>query len=192
MHPYELQGRRRIEFSLAVLSVLLVWLTHTGLSTFSFELPWWLSAPSVAGFYCGLYWVFDRHVWTVPVLRTVGLVGVPDLNGKWDGIIKSSYDKAGSAHSVSVFIRQRWSKISIRLETEHSRSQSVMASLKTGDVPQPELAYLYVNEPKAMSQGTMNMHRGTAILELNGGALEGEYYTGRGRREFGTISLCRA
>ena len=182
MHSYELQGRRKAAIFLAVLSVFLVWLLHTGLSAIPFEPQWWLSVPSFAGFYSALDWIFDRYFWRVPLLRKLNLIQVSDLNGKWDGIIKSSYGKGGSAHPVSVFILQRWSKISIRLETEHSRSHSVMASLKTGDLPQPELTYLYVNEPKAMSQGTMNMHRGTAILVLNGAAIEGEYYTGRGRQ----------
>ena len=178
--------------SLAVLSALLVWLLHTALSAISFEPQWWLSVPSFAGFYSALDWMFDRYVWRIRLLRKLDLIRVPDLNGEWDGTIESSYNKGGPAQPVSVVILQRWSKIIVRLETEHSRSHSVMAALKTEDLPKPELTYLYINEPMAMAQGTMSMHRGTAILELNGTVLEGEYYTGRGRREFGTISLCRS
>ena len=77
----------------------------------------------------------------------------------------------------------------IRLETENSRSRSVMASLRTVDLPNPELSYQYVNEPKSNAPGTMEMHRGTAILELIGSRLEGDYYTGRGRGEVGTLKL---
>ena len=43
----------------------------------------------------------------------------------------------------------------------------------------------------ADAQGTMHTHRGTAMLELKGSVLEGDYYTGRDRREIGTIELRR-
>lgn len=38
----------------------------------------------------------------------------------------------------------------------------------------------------------MSIHRGTATLELKRNALEGDYYTGRGRMTFGSIKLTRA
>ena len=77
----------------------------------------------------------------------------------------------------------------VSLETKDSRSHSVMASLRAIDLPNPELSYQYVNEPKSNAPGTMEMHRGTANLELIGSRLEGDYYTGRGRGEIGTLKL---
>ena len=45
------------------------------------------------------------------------------------------------------------SKISIAIETEHSRSRSVAASLIADDSLTPELYYLYFNEPYPTAPG---------------------------------------
>ena len=66
-----------------------------------------------------------------------------------------------------------------------------MARLRTGDVVHPTLDYMYVNEPGAGALESMHAHRGTAMLEFKDGVLEGDYYTGRDRREIGTIRLQR-
>lgn len=191
MHSYDLEGRGRVVVFLATVSVPLVWLLDVGLDVIGFEAQWWLSVPSFAGFYSALYWIFDHYVWKLNLLRKIGLIKVPDLNGNWEGKIESSYSQSGPAQPFSVTILQRWSKIIVKLETKRSRSYSTAAILRTDDLPNPELTYMYVNEPKATAPNTMNMHRGTAILELADSVLEGDYYTGRGRGEVGTIKLNR-
>ena len=103
--------------------------------------------------------------------------------------MQSSFHQDSRTISARVSIIQTWSKLAVRLETEHSRSRSVTASLRMIDLPHPELIYQYVNEPKSNAPTTMEMHRGTAILELIGFDLVGDYYTGRGRGEIGTIRL---
>ena len=191
MHSYELDGRGRVAIVLAAASVLLVWLSDVMLRYLGIEPRWWLSLPSFGGFYGVLHWLFDHYLWRWGVFGTVGLARVPNLNGQWTGEVRSSYVPDGATLSVRVLIRQRWSKLAIRLEATQSRSDSIFARLRTGDVVHPTLDYMYVNEPGAGSQETMHAHRGTAMLELKDGALEGEYYTGRGRREIGTIQLRR-
>ncbi|MCY4436194.1 MAG: hypothetical protein OXE05_02530 [Chloroflexi bacterium] len=191
VHPYQADSREWVLVSLAIVSVLLVWLLDVGLDSISFEPPWWISAPSFVGIYTLLYKVFDLHLWRLGLLRSLKLVEVPDLNGKWSGWVKSSHTQSTVANPVSVYIRQSWSKIVFRLETEHSRSNSIAAAIRTDDLPYPEFVHLYVNEPKSTALDTMNIHKGTATLELKGTILEGEYYSGRGRREFGTLRLCR-
>ncbi len=178
--------------ALAAASILLVWLLHVGLGAIDFEPKWWLSVPSFAGFYSGLSRLFDRYVWRLGLLGKLRLIQLPDLNGKWAGEVESSYGQDSRAHSVSVVILQRWSKILVRLETEYSRSHSITASLRTTDLPNPELSYQYVSEPTANAPDTMEIHRGTATLELIGSGLEGDYYTGRGRGEIGTIRLSKS
>ena len=191
MHSYEVEGRGRVVAAITGFSVILVWLVDVGLGTIDFEPEWWFSVPSFAGFYTALHWLFDRHIWRLGWLRRLNLVQVPDLNGDWVGEIESSYSGDDCAHSVSVAILQRWSKLVLRLETKHSRSYNIMATLQTSDLPHTRLSYQYVNEPKSSAPGTMAMHRGTANLEVIGSALEGDYYTGRGRGEVGTIKLRR-
>ena len=189
MHSYQVEGRGRLAVSITVASILMIWLLHVVLDAISFEPRWWLSIPSFAGCYSGLHWLFDRYVWRLGLLRSLKLIHLPDLNGKWVGEVESSYSQDSPTHSVSVAILQRWSKILVRLETEHSRSRSITASMRTIDLLNPELSYQYVNEPKSNAPSTMEMHRGTAILELIDSGLEGDYYTGRGRGEVGTIKL---
>ena len=191
MHSYEVEGRAKVVVSLSVASMLIVWLLHVVLDAIDFQPQWWLSVPSFAGCYSVLYWLFDRYVWRLGLLRRLKLFQLPDLDGKWVGEVESSYSQDGRAYSVSVVILQRWSKVLVRLETEHSRSRSVAATLRTIDLPNPELSYQYVNEPKPNAPGTMEMHRGTATLELIGSSFEGGYYTGRGRGEVGTVTLSR-
>ena len=195
MHSYEADGRTRVTLVLATvawfLSALLAWPLSALLDTVGTELSWWISAPSWLGFFSAAYWAFDRYVWRLDLLRKIGFVNVPNLDGKWNGEVKSSHGGGGSSQPVSVVIHQRWSKMAIRLDTEHSRSHSTLAAIKTDDAIDPELTYLYFNEPRPDAQGTMEAHRGTAVLELSGEALVGIYYSGRGRREMGTIALKR-
>ena len=112
-------------------------------------------------------------------------------NGEWTGEIESSDGQGGPSQQFSVAILQRWSKMTITLETEHSRSHTITASLRIDGLPNPELSYLYINEPKAVAPDTMHMYRGTAVLEVRGPVLEGDYYTGRGRRTVGTLKMKR-
>ena len=189
MHSYDAAGRPRIIAFLAGASILLVWMLHAGLGVIDFEPRWWLSVPSFAGVFSGLCWAFDLWVWRLGLLRKLGIVPIPDLNGRWDGRVESSYD--GGVYPVSIVIRQRWLKMTVTLEAEQSRSRSTVASLRTDSGTYPELSYLYVNEPKAVAAGSMNIHGGTAVVELRDRVLEGHYYTGRGRMTHGAIKVVR-
>ena len=191
MHSYDLAGRDRVVVALFVVSIFCVWLFHTGVGTIGYEPPWWVSVPSYAAFYSVLYWLFDRYVWRFGLVSKLGLLRVPDLNGAWIGTVTSSYADGDPVQPFPVTIVQRWSKISITFETEHSRSHSVAASLRADDPLPPELYYLYSNEPHATAPDTMHAHQGTASLRLKGAVLEGGYYTGRGRRQIGALKLTR-
>ena len=189
MHSYEVEGRGKVVIALAGLSILPVWLLNVSLEAVDFEPDWWVSVPSFAGFYSALYWVFDHFLWRLGILRKLRIVRAPNLNGKWEGTVRSSYNEYDRGFPVAVVVLQRWSKISIRLETEHSRSHSITASLRTVDVKSVELTYQYLNEPKSNAPARMEMHRGTVFLQMTSSGLEGDYYTGRGRREIGSIKL---
>ncbi len=191
MHSYDLEGRGRIYAGLAILSVTLVWLLDWSLNFTDVDPPWWFSAPSVAGLYTMLYWVFDRHVWRWRFLRRLGLLSVPDLNGAWTGEIDSSFGGEGTNRDIKVNIRQRWASILITLQAGESISRSTMAAVAARDTDSPELTYTYLNEPHGRAADTMQMHRGTCTLRLAGDRLEGNYYTGRGRGTVGELKLKR-
>ena len=121
----------------------------------------------------------------------MGLVRIPDLNGRWEGSVDSSYGEKESTQPISLSIAQTWSKIVIRLDSDHSRSYSQTGAIRNLDLATPELAYIYWNEPKSNAVDSMEAHRGTAILELSEPSLTELYYTGRGRREAGAIEVTR-
>ena len=191
MHSYDVHGRQWVYIAIALLSVPPVWLVAFTLEYMRTDPEWWITPPSFGAFYSVFYWLFDRHVWRFKLLHRLGLVKIPDLNGRWAGSVDSSYGESGAMYPVSLSITQTWSKIAIRLDSDHSRSYSQIGAIRNLDLITPELAYIYSNDPKIHAADSMEAHRGTAILELSEPALTGLYYTGRGRREVGEIKVTR-
>jgi len=198
MHPYATDSSERttvpaIVFVVAIGAAfgLARLVTASGLQ----DKLWWLDVPAVWGFYVLLLAVFDRWAWKWRPLRTVGLVRVPDLSGTWTGHGVSLFEDGEGKNTrfdVQVRITQRWTKCRIQLDTAHSQSDSVVASMSVGDGQRATLSYEYRNEPRALASPAMHPHRGAARLEMHDEAqLEGEYYSGRGRQGYGTLHLHR-
>ena len=126
------------------------------------------------------------------MFRGLGVVKVPDLEGEWHGHVTSSFDAAADQHPVTVRIRQNWTHMAIHLVADGSRSRSVVASIYVG-TDETTLSYQYQNEPNVWATPTMHAHNGTASLRLaeNESVLDGEYYSGRDRRNHGSIILRR-
>ncbi len=194
MHSYEASRRTTVAGAVLTISFSLVWIVDAGLTAFGFSVPSWASVPYVviilSGVYSIAYYVFDVRIWKLEWLRRLHLIRIPNLDGEWQGYLWSSYDELGQRYEITLHIKQRWSKILIRLDTETSRSESVSATLRT-DGQFPELSYRYMNKPKANAPDTMEAHDGTAVIELHGWRLKGEYYTGRGRMQRGRMCLQR-
>ncbi|MBI1953428.1 MAG: hypothetical protein HYS41_04815 [Candidatus Omnitrophica bacterium] len=195
MHPYSTDSKERIfvPFFLAVLSILGALLFHKWLAFLRIELPWWSEAPSVMGVYGLFHGFFDRAAWRWPILRKIGIVKIPDLNGSWKGEAGSSFDRHSSGREITVEIQQRWSRISVVLRAPDSISRSLIGGLLTEDPIGAMLSYEYLNEPKSNAPATMQTHRGTTrlIIGENLRTLEGEYYSGRGRSSAGVLNLKR-
>ncbi len=197
MHPYitDSNERRLVPLLLTVLSILAAWGLYGLLKTIHLSPPWWFDMPSLIGFYGLFYSAFDKWFWRVPALRKVGLVKVPNINGRWKGYITSSFDEHKKQREACIDILQTWSQIKINLETETSRSYSLTASVLTETPHCIAISYEYVNEPTVDAKATMHIHRGTArhTLSIVDGAevFDGEYYTGRDRETFGTLHFKR-
>ena len=196
MHAYATDSneRRSVPLLLAIASVLCALALNRLQIVAQFQLPWWIDAPSVVGFYALFYAIFDNCLWRMPILRKIGIVNLPDLRGKWKGHIASSLDGHASQHGTTVNIRQSWSRASIELWTETSESKSLSATVLTENRNAIEISYEYLNEPKADAAKTMHTHRGTTRLTLSPDRrkLEGAYYTGRDRQSFGVLSVGRS
>jgi len=195
MHPYFLEHRRRniVVASSIVLAILAAYALHFVVQYAGIEIWWWIETPSVLGFYGLIMGFFDRVVWRWKMLDRLGY-GVPDLNGQWKVVVKSSSDGLEKLFQADAVIRQTWSKICIVLTFPASASRSLTAFIICDEALNGfELVYAYESLPKADAVGTMNIHRGTTWLSLSKDEqiLDGEYYTGRGRHTYGRITLTR-
>lgn len=195
MHPYATDSneRKRIPLILAGLSVIFAWILNKILSYCSVSVPWWIDTPSVFGFYGVLYSATDKWLWRWQIFRKVALFKVPDLIGQWSGYVSSSFDDHATRNDVQVTISQTWTRIGITLYTETSQSYSLIGSVLIGQQGEPVLTYEYINEPKPEAPNTMHTHRGMARLLVReaGKVLEGEYYSGRDRQNYGILHLER-
>ncbi len=193
MHTYatDASDRARVPVYIAVLAVSAALAVHYALREANVPPPWWASPPSVMGVYGVLFLLYDRLLWHGWSGR-LKLSAIPDVRGTWAGSLRSSHDEGAEIHAVLV-VRQRWSRVLVRMCTKTSRSVSVMAAINTEECSECGLKYEYVNEPSTFSKETMQVHRGTANLRLvsGGTGMEGDYYAGRGRQNIGTVRLTR-
>jgi len=195
MHTYTTDSSERefVPLYIAGTSILLTWGLNRILVLTKLIIPWWIDAPSVIGFYKLLYTFFDKRLWKLRILRTIGIVKVSDLNGVWNGYVASSFDEHAKRDKATIRISQTWTRIVIVLKTNYSESKSLIAGIVTEDSSGMILIYEYLNEPKPNAKHTMHVHRGTArvTLKSEGKVLEGEYYTGRNRQNFGILRFER-
>jgi hypothetical protein len=196
MHPYSTDSNERqlVPLGIVVISVVSAYLLDAVLSALALQ-RWWLNIPAVFGFYGLWYILFDKKLWCQPLLRKIRLIKVPDLSGTWTAVCESSYDRR--QFTAKVTIKQTWRGMSIRWQTDNSRSHSRAATLIVGDIDEYTLFYNYINIPRGggrISDAT-HMHRGTVEVRFqpeNGNIVgEGEYYSGRDRRNQGALILTR-
>lgn len=150
--------------------------------------------------------VFSRFGWKNTIARSTGASKVPDFSGEWAGYIKTSYEgqideeALHESHdpeeemqrvAATLHIDQTWRKISVHLSTEDSESDSTGATVLTKEGRWPSLTYQYGNKPDVDSVDSMRAHDGTADLSLRQDGeqdvLEGFYYTGPGRENYGEM-----
>ena len=190
MHNYDSNSERRnLIIILAVLGVGSAFALNRIVNAVGESIPWWIDAPSVAGFYGLLFVGFDNLCWRWGMFRSLKIVSTPNIRGEWTGFLRTSHDSNEIDHKAVLTIRQTWSRISIVLETDQSRSHSIVASINP-DAPEGcVLSYEYFNEPTAGSTRTLHTHRGSAWLKVEDGTLQGEYFTGRDRQTYGSLEF---
>src|SRR5687768_16062283 len=107
MHTYSTDSTERntMPAGLLGMAALSAFVLSRILASLNFQ-PWWIEIPSVVGFYGFWHAAFDRKLWRLPILRKVGLVTVPDLQGEWTVTGKSSHE--GRTFAGTVSIQQTW------------------------------------------------------------------------------------
>ena len=193
MHSYSIdtEERKNILLFLAIISIVFSWSFYKILGYYQLSLPWWIETPSVLFFYGLLFVIFDKWLWQY--LKKVNFVKTPNLIGEWSGTLKSSFDNHLSEVKATLKIFQTWTRIKILLTTDQSSSHSESASIVI-DAPEGKyLSYQYINDPKSNAVETMSIHRGTVrlVFDEKKNTLEGEYYSGRGRQNFGSLYFVR-
>lgn len=193
MHAYSIDTneRKNILLVLAVISIVFSWGFYKILSYYQLSLPWWIESPSILFFYGLSFVIFDKWLWQY--LEKADLIKTPNLTGEWNGNLKSSFDNHSSEVKATLKIFQTWTKIKILLTTDQSSSHSESASIVIDAPDGKYLSYQYINDPKSSAVETMNIHKGTVrlVFDEKKNTLEGEYYSGRGRQNFGSLSFAR-
>ncbi len=190
MHPYSLDTneRKNILLGLAIFSILFAWILNKVLVYFQINLPWYLDSPSVMGFYALLFGLFDRVCWNFKILQKIKLIKTPNLSGVWEGNLSSSFNNYSKNIKATLKIFQTWTSIKILLFTQDSSSYSESASILTNNPEGILLTYQYINNPKVNTTNSMHIHRGTTRLLFNKtDELQGDYYSGRDRKNCGTL-----
>lgn len=202
MHDYSIDRhpKEKVLFLLALIAIIAAPLVK-GLAEYLVSLlevsAGWSSAPVVAvpvfGLFSGFYFLFDRFLWKITLLRKLLLV--PDLNGKWVCAGRTSLKNGEPVNfdwNSVVSITQSWSKILIHLKTSQSESKSISASIYHEAGVGYRLLYQYNNKPNADELDLSN-HSGSAELLFSEDieSASGSYYTDRHRKTVGTMRLRR-
>jgi len=191
-HPYATNSdeRKMVPFFLAVLAVFTTFALTALFATFHWTPPASVDVTSTMAIYGVYYWLFKKFCWKWKWLRSVGIVSTPIIEGTWVGTVKTSHAEGAPRHNVHAAIGQDWTDILIRVQGPNSHSRSTSASMTVTE-DETLLIYQYLNEPNADAPETLQIHYGTGRVTLRNDELQGEYYTGRGRLNIGTIQLLR-
>lgn len=151
-----------------------------------------LSIPTVPAIYSGLFSLFDKYFWKWKIFRYLQIIVVDDLNGRWEGFIKSSWNNFGTEIPTELTIKQTSTTIKIHGKFNESRSVSIHEEFGKSDIhDKTTLYYFYKNDPHYDAPVTMATHEGSGVLVFNqeDGTLSGYYYSGRDRSNYGTIEV---
>jgi hypothetical protein len=148
------------------------------------------SSVTITTFIIGL---FCECLWKCKVFKK-WLVLVPDLNGNWEGFIRSDWvEPKINPIKTSLSIKQSLFHISCVMSTKEMKSNSgIIAGFKIDTENQTlKLSYIYHSKPNANVREKSPMHYGAVIFDIedDNTKLSGNYWTDR--KTTGTIELHR-
>jgi len=132
------------------------------------------------------YYLFSKYWWRSKLFKK-WLIPYPNLQGTWEGEIKSTWvnpktKKAIDPIKVQFCIKQSFEDINISMFTKESNSYSQAASFIYENDSTVGLSFTYSNKPNAVVRDRSEIHDGAAclrVVNLLNLALEGEYWTSR-------------
>lgn len=188
MHNYSIDSGERISvlFFITLVSIGIMYLIRLWVNDF----PWYLETPSPFLIFTFLFWLFNNYLWIF--FSKIKMIKTPNLNGTYDGFLKSSFDNFESKVNVKLTVKQNWTQILVTQLTDSSKSCSVIASVLIHKKCDPVLIYSYQNDPNISSAtSTMHMHYGTCehTWKKENNTFNAMYYSGRDRNNTGEIFL---
>lgn len=151
-----------------------------------------IEAPTTIAILLGIFWLIDKRALGIKGVNLLGLP--PDINGRYEGDLISSYDES-KTYKIVVEIQQSLTDILINLYTENSASYSLIATIGKNNHGNWSISYLYQNKTSTVNHDEdMKDHNGVALLEVlnNGSKLKGNYFNNpRDRGRHGSIEVAR-
>jgi hypothetical protein len=193
MHEYSVNSRERllVPFYLVFASVLIVHFLKGAV-----RLPDWIPVPTAFACYALLHKLFDMYIWKWKVLRAMGLIRTPNLNGNWTMATTSSVTEYQVTYEGRLCIEQTWTKISLFFEGSNAISTSQMASVLIANHSMFTLEWEYLSRKKPEFSQEDYMHYGITRLQWTGSdsmnELDGDYYTDRSRHNYGQVKIRKA
>ncbi len=151
--------------------------------------------PKVAGIDLILVTIFVKWAWKLKVFKG-WLVPFPNLNGTWQGHIKSTWIDPSTGRTIPsiptiLTIKQSFTKISCVMRTKEMTSYSYSEDFKLeADNQIKQLCYSYTSKPVTTVTDRSPLHEGSIVFDIIGDPvkkLKGQYWTSR--KTTGEISL---
>ena len=122
-------------------------------------------------------YLYDQYIWRWPLLKKWH--GLPNLNGAWEGYVKSPLKKTETGEEIkiiiSVKIEQTWNRIKISTRS-NSKANSESAMIEITEQGDIYLRYAFTTkrEGQLPYQGYNRLHFGEREYTL-----QGEYFTAK-------------
>ncbi|MBI4305606.1 MAG: hypothetical protein HY678_04740 [Chloroflexi bacterium] len=151
------------------------------------SIEWLRHLPIVTGVLLLLLAAFDVLLWRVPVLHP-WFVRRPVVHGTWRVSIRSTWTDPNSGQQIApiegfMSIWQTFSRLSLRLMTDESRSEFLGAEILRSEDGTYRIVGVYRNEPRVSVRHRSPIHNGGLAMQVLGAppsCLEGHYWTDRG------------
>lgn len=174
--------------SLSILVVIITAVWGAGLLALGIPLTWDHAKPYTftVTTIALLLWLFDTYLWRWEPFRR--LVKTPDIQGTWRVELCSTYEDPITSERKSslvgyVSVRQRFSKLSLRLMTIESSSHLITHSFLFPGDQAVELTGVYQSDPSIHLRGSVSeIHYGAFKVRVSGypvDRIEGHYWTDR-------------
>ena len=196
MHSYLIDKKIRTSFSIAlfVVSIAVSMLLRMALSTNTDAISAQLSAmkldtvmeflsstgvfPNIfeaTVIYSILSFLFEKWIWKFPGIRCMH--GIPNLNGHWEGELRSSYSEESIPMKLDVI--QTWSEISFRSTFPKSTSSSNTAAIHMEDNRGVSIYFGFHNNSTDIETGMQSYDGYNILTMVDKNTLSARYFNNR-------------